>query len=99
MEGKSELQSVDLDQTIKDLHEADDNEFALAIASIANANPTWFRLFSHSIVQAYYSDPHVLSALGLSNLPRFPRGHSLAPDDWSILEPVRRMKKIYRSPS
>ena len=44
----------------------------------------------------YYADPRVVEALGLEARPPHPVGYAMAPDDLSLLDPVRRRGKTYR---
>ena len=44
----------------------------------------------------YYSDPAVLSALGIDARPPQPRGYTLAPFDPAVLENVRKRDRLYR---
>ena len=44
----------------------------------------------------YYSDPAVLSALGIDARPPQPRGYTLTPFDPAVLEGVRKRDRLYR---
>ena len=44
----------------------------------------------------YYAHPKVLTALGLSPGPPFPKGHALAPGNLDALERVRQRGRLYR---
>ncbi|HYD47128.1 MAG TPA: gluconate 2-dehydrogenase subunit 3 family protein [Terriglobales bacterium] len=44
----------------------------------------------------YYQHPLVLTALGLEARPPHPQGHSLPPNDASLLDPVRQRGRMYR---
>ncbi len=46
---------------------------------------------------SYYHHPRVVEALGLEPRPPHPRGYAMNPNDLSLLEPVRRRGKMYRS--
>lgn len=54
-------------------------------------------LVAHTFL-AYYQAPRVFEALGLDARPPFPRGYPVAPTDFAILDPVRRLEPIYRKP-
>jgi Gluconate 2-dehydrogenase subunit 3 len=45
----------------------------------------------------YYQHPKVLEHLGLDPRPPHPKGYELAPGDLTLLDPVRRRAKLYRS--
>lgn len=44
----------------------------------------------------YYRDPRVLAALGFEARPPHPGGYEMAPDDLSLLDPVRRRGRFFR---
>ena len=46
--------------------------------------------------ECYYRDPRVLRALGLTPRPPFPLGHQVEDSDWSLLDPVKGMRPIWR---
>jgi hypothetical protein len=38
----------------------------------------------------------VLEALGIEGRPPHPKGYTIEPTDWSLLDPVRRRSRRYR---
>jgi hypothetical protein len=46
----------------------------------------------------YYLDPRVLDRLGMEARAPHPVGYPMSPDDWTLLEPVRRRGKMFREP-
>lgn len=44
----------------------------------------------------YYHEGRVVEALGLAPRPPHPGGYEMPPNDFSLLDPVRRRKKMYR---
>lgn len=48
------------------------------------------------VLAAYYRCDRVLVALGQEARAPFPKGYALAPDDWSLLDPVRRLPPFWR---
>jgi hypothetical protein len=44
----------------------------------------------------YYQHPRVLAALGLDARAPHPAGYAIAPNDLSLLDPVRRRPELYR---
>jgi hypothetical protein len=48
------------------------------------------------ILQCYYRDARVLSALGLEARPPFPKGHTLEQGDWSLLNAVHNRPQLWR---
>lgn len=49
-----------------------------------------------SVLQCYYRDDRVIVALGLEPRAPFPKGHSLPPSDWTLLDPVRGRPPMWR---
>ncbi|MEG3618300.1 gluconate 2-dehydrogenase subunit 3 family protein [Magnetovibrio sp. PR-2] len=50
-------------------------------------------------LQAYYTDPAVLTALPAGAVPPFPTGNPMHDDDWTLLAPVFERGEIYRTVS
>ncbi|MBM3645860.1 MAG: hypothetical protein FJX02_16170 [Alphaproteobacteria bacterium] len=48
------------------------------------------------VLLCYYRDDRVMRALGQEPRPPFPKGHEVEQGDWSLLDPVRAMKPIWR---
>jgi len=46
--------------------------------------------------QCYYRDHRVMRALSIAPRPPFPKGYAQIPNDFSLLEPVRKRGDIYR---
>jgi hypothetical protein len=44
----------------------------------------------------YYQNDRVVEALGLEARAPHPKGYEMEPDDFSLLDPVRRRSKLYR---
>ena len=44
----------------------------------------------------YYQNPRVVAALGMEVRAPHPQGYEMAPDDPTLLDPVRRRAKLYR---
>jgi hypothetical protein len=66
------------------------------LQALAGAAPGAFRQLVVHTYRGYYCHPRVTEALGLEARPPFPRGYSVPPTDFSILDPVRRRGKLYR---
>lgn len=49
-----------------------------------------------AVLQCYYRDDRVITALGLEPRAPFPKGHSLEQGDWSLLDAVRRRPQMWR---
>jgi hypothetical protein len=48
------------------------------------------------VVQCYYRDDRVVRSLGLEPRPPYPKGHVLEEGDWSLLDPVRARRPMWR---
>ena len=64
------------------------------LATSAHALPPILALHAFT---GYYQHPRVVEALGLEPRAPHPQGYQMAPNDLSLLEPVRRRGKMYRS--
>ena len=51
---------------------------------------------SRVVLQCYYRDDRVLHSLGIEPRAPFPKGHVLEQGDWSLLDPVRKLPKLWR---
>ena len=60
--------------------------------------PNLLEVLMPHIAFAYYQDPRILSALSLKDSPPFPGGNVAEEGDWSLLDPVRKRKPLYRIP-
>jgi len=69
----------------------------VAIVTLVRAQQAEFiKLFQVCVASSYYQDPRVMLNLGLEARPPHPGGYQVDATDWSLLEPVRSMEKIYR---
>jgi len=48
------------------------------------------------VLQCYYRDDRVLHSLGLELRPPFPQGYPLEQGDWSLLDPVKTRRSMWR---
>jgi len=48
------------------------------------------------VLLCYYRDDRVMRSLGQEPRPPFPKGHVVEQGDWSLLDPVRARKPMYR---
>ncbi|MBX9698402.1 MAG: hypothetical protein K2X74_03140 [Acetobacteraceae bacterium] len=48
------------------------------------------------VLSAYYRDARVVRSLGREPGPPFPRGHTMPPTDWSLLDPVTARAPFWR---
>jgi hypothetical protein len=48
------------------------------------------------VLLCYYRDDRVMRSLGQEPRPPFPQGHVVEQGDWSLLDPVRARKPMYR---
>ena len=66
-------------------------------ASAAKAPAFLPTLIAQTLV-VYYQDASVLEALGFRAGPPFPRGFTVEPTDFSLLDPVRERPPFFREP-
>lgn len=55
-----------------------------------------FMLLQRLVLQCYYRDDRVMISLGMEARPPFPKGYEVEQGDWSLLDPVRAMPKLWR---
>lgn len=48
------------------------------------------------VLQCYYRDDRVMRSLGMEPRPPYPKGFEVEQGDWSLLDPVRARRKLYR---
>jgi hypothetical protein len=65
-------------------------------ASSEHSFPPMLIMYAYT---GYYQHPRVLTALGLEPRPPHPKGYEMAPDDFSLLDPVRQRRPFYRQPA
>ena len=71
---------------------------AAGAAGFRREFPEAAELIQTLTVQCYYRDARVMRALNIAVRPPFPRGYTQAPNDLSLLDPVRKRGEIYRKP-
>jgi hypothetical protein len=65
-------------------------------ADFRRAYPAEAELLQTLTVQCYYRDERVMRSLKIEVRPPFPVGYIQQPNDFSLLEPVRKRGEIYR---
>ena len=63
--------------------------------ALLNEQGFLFPLLFHIYV-GYYQNAHVVTALGLDARPPHPKGYEMAASDLTLLDAVRRRRKVYR---
>jgi hypothetical protein len=53
--------------------------------------------FMFLVYGGYYQHPRVVTVLGLEPRAPHPKGYEMGPDDWSLLDPVRRRPRFRSS--
>ena len=74
--------------------EADRAE-TIAMAMLGDASLESAAL-SRTVLQCYYRDDRVMRALGREPRPPFPAGHPIEPTDWSVLDPQKDRRRMWR---
>jgi hypothetical protein len=67
-----------------------------AISTFLAAPGPMATALSRVVLQCYYRDDRVLSSLGRSAAPPFPKGHIVSQGDWSLLDAVRSRPQFWR---
>jgi hypothetical protein len=60
------------------------------------AQPGFLPTLTFHAYAGYYQHPQVIEALGMEPRPPHPHGYPMAPNDPSLLDPVRRRPALYR---
>lgn len=68
---------------------------AVMAALLAGDDPALVAL-GRAILQCYYRDDRVITAVGLEPRAPFPQGYVLAQSDWSLLDAVRARPQMWR---
>jgi hypothetical protein len=68
---------------------------AAAMALLGRPEPTMTAL-GRAVLQCYYRDDRVMHALGIEPRAPYPEGRVLEQGDWSLLDPVRGRKRMWR---
>jgi hypothetical protein len=68
-----------------------------ALTDFAATDQFFLPAFLFLVYSGYYRHPRVVEALGLEARAPHPQGYTMAPDDWSVLEPVRARGRMYRA--
>jgi hypothetical protein len=74
----------------------DDAKAEVAAMALLKRSGPEIVAIGRSVLQCYYRDDRVLVSLGLKPEPPFPRGNTVEPGDWSLLEAVRNRPPMWR---
>lgn len=80
----------------KTLAELDETERAFMLSDFGASRAPEVCLLLSVVLQCYYRDDRVLSALGQPTRAPFPQGYVVEQGDWSLLDPVKQRAKFYR---
>jgi hypothetical protein len=72
------------------------DEQATVVAEFTANDQLFLPAFLFLVYSVYYRHPRVMEALGLEARAPHPKGYTMAPDDWAVLEPVRARGRMYR---
>ena len=72
-------------------------DWSAALREFTETDQFFLPAFLFLVYGGYYQHPRVLAALGLEPRPPHPKGYEMAPDDWSLLDPVRRRPRFRSS--
>jgi hypothetical protein len=71
-------------------------ERTAVVAEFTAADQFFLPAFLFLVYTGYYQHPRVVETLGLEARAPHPKGYTMAPDDLSLLDPVRRRGRMYR---
>jgi hypothetical protein len=69
----------------------------VVVSKFRSIEPELAKTLQVFVVSCYYKDPRVMRSLDLEARAPHPSGYAVEATDWSLLEPVRNMGKIYRT--
>jgi hypothetical protein len=72
-----------------------DNRLEL-LGEFAPLHMPFYQALTSLILNSYYQDDRVMTALGMEARAPFPDGFEVPQGDWSLLDPVRKRDKMYR---
>jgi len=72
------------------------DERAAVLAEHAGSEHSFPPILILHTFAGYYQDPRILALLGMPSRAPHPQGYEMAPDDLSLLDPVRRRGRMYR---
>jgi hypothetical protein len=72
-------------------------EAKAVVDEFAASDQFFLPAFLFLVYSGYYREPRVVEALGLEARAPHPEGYPMEPDDWSLLDPVRRRPRTSRS--
>jgi Gluconate 2-dehydrogenase subunit 3 len=76
----------------------DTNDQVALIDRLRHEDAEFLRCFETVIAACYYRDDRVLGAHGLTAGAPFPNGRTVAPTDWTLLDPVRTRQPFFKIP-
>ena len=74
------------------------DERAAVLRDFAATDQFFLPAFLFLVYSGYYQHPRIVEALGLEARAPHPKGYAMGPDDWTVLEPVRARRRMYRKP-
>jgi hypothetical protein len=81
---------------IEQVANLDDADFQALMDVVQTKQHRFLSTTQVLVVQSYYQNPVVLSALNKPDRPPFPEGNDLEEGDWSLLDPVRKRPPFFR---
>jgi hypothetical protein len=74
----------------------DANERVAVLRQLETSEPALLPTLTFHAYMGYYQDPRVIAALGMEPRPPHPLGYEMAPNDLSLLDPVRQRGSRFR---
>lgn len=80
----------------RSFHQLSEDEQRTVTEDLEASHPALMPALAFHAYVGYYQHPRIVAALGLEARPPHPQGYAMAPDDLTLLEPVRRRGKRFR---
>ena len=95
-EGLKPLDEFSVDRRGEHVHSLDKATRLELLGEFAPLHMPFYQALASVILNSYYQDDRVMTALGMEARAPFPNGFEVPEGDWSLLDRVRKRDKMYR---
>ena len=95
-EGLRSLDAMSRNRYRKELNVLDKQTRHKVVHEFLHSSEPYVSAIVNVTLQCYYCDERVMTSLGMEARSPFPIGYEVEQGDWSLLDPVKRMTKMYR---
>lgn len=96
VEGLAELRQTSQKRFNVSFEDCEDAQRVALFKEMQSRNASFYRTLSAVVLQCYYRDDDVMRSLDMEPRPPYPDGYEIPQGDLSLLDPVRRRRKIWR---